>query len=466
MHNHGENVILFFPENNSAPWVPWSYMSIAPALADAGFTPIVIDQRVQGNWKDILTDNLGDAIWMGISLMAGHSITNGLEVARFVKEQRADLPLVYGGAWPTVAPKITLKHPYVDFVVSGAGEQIAVSLTNYFLGKHNALPAGVYSKEQLNSLSDSYSDSFEQMVAKGKNWRQAYDLIPDINLYRSENNVASLFSSSGCAYGKCTFCAIIQPYKYNPRTPEDVVDEISFLVNEKKFRYIFFLDGLFFVNRSATVDLVRAFEGRFQMEWKARVRSDSLSKFTSQELNLFRGNGLKVVATGFESGSNRMLEHMKKGVKAEDAFKLVTICRDYGIDLQASFLFGIPGERLDDLKLTLDHIEKIKSMAPTFYPSHYFLVPIPGAQTFREFVETGGEVPSTLEEWGEVMWEVREMNKLHWLNERERSAYLALYHDYFGAERRDDKKEEFKGFKQEFQGFFEYVADSESGVQC
>lgn len=441
-----KNIILFYPENNSAPWVPWSYMSIAPILIDAGFSPIIIDQRVQSNWKEILTASIDDAIWMGFSLMAGHSITNALQVAKFVKEHNKDLPIVCGGAWPTVAPKITLKSSYVDFVVIGDGDQIVVPLTNYFLDKNGTLPPSVYSKGHLNSLSDSYDDSYEQVVAKSTNWRLSYALIPDVNLYRSENNVASLFASSGCAYGKCKFCAIIQTYKYSPRPADGVLDEISFLVNEKKFRYIFFLDGLFFVNRRNTIDLVKGFEGRFKVEWKARVRADSLSKFTPEELNLFKKSGLKVVASGFESGSDKVLKSIKKGVKAEDAFKLVKICNDYEMDLQASFLFGLPGETLEDLKLTIDHIEKIKSASRTFYPSNYFFVPIPGTQSFREFIGTGGEIPSTLEEWGEILWEVQAINKLHWLSDKEKSEYLTLYNNYFGPTEPDGKKEEFKGF--------------------
>ena len=421
-------------------------MAMASILRDSGFNPIVIDQRVQPNWRELLHENINDSLWLGFSLMVGPSIIHALDVAKVAKKWRNDIPIVCGGNWPTVAAKITLSNYLVDYIVVGSGDHAVVSLTKYFLGENKNLPDCVYSKEDINNINES-TIKFEQVTPiKSSYWRTSYDVIPDINLYKSSNNVAALFAASSCPYGKCKFCSIMQPYEYYIREPNDILDEVSFLVNDKCFSVIFFLDGLFFVNRQHTLELVKGFKDRqFKMEWKGRVRSNSFEKFTPKDINLFKETGLKVVAAGFESGSDKVLKSIIKGVKAKDAFKLARICNDYELELQASYLFGLPGETVEDLKLTIEHIERIKDISKKFYYSNYFYAPIPGTESYDEFVKLGGEVPSTLDQWGKALWEEVGISNVPWLSNKEKDKYVTIYNNYFKPTIKEEQNESAKG---------------------
>ena len=436
MNTANNKIILFSPDQEiEFNWPPFSYMVLAPILKQAGFNPIVIDQRVQKNWKELIGRHIYDSLWIGMSVMIGKAIINSLKAVEYIKKQKnCNIPVVYGGWWPTVAQKLTLSHPDIDYIAVGPGDEVVVPLSNYFLGKNKELPPSVLSKSQIDKANDSTALINQVVPSRRSQWRESYSLIPDLELYRSENNVMALFAAMSCPYARCKFCCIVQHYRYMMRDREDILDEISFLLNEKKFTSIVFLDGLFLTGPK-TMELVRGFKERgFKMDWKCKLRADSLQKISPTEINLLKETGLRVISCGFESGSDKMLLKMNKGVKAEDAYKTARICKDFDLELQATYLFGIPGENVEELKQSIEHIEKLSQITDKFYYSNFFYVPTPGTHTFNEFIQTGGEVPSTLEQWGNLLWQNfpgEGVNKMHWLSEKESREYKKIFNDYF-----------------------------------
>jgi radical SAM superfamily enzyme YgiQ (UPF0313 family) len=415
-------------------WMPFSYMVLGPILKNAGFDVVVIDQRVQKNWKAILDKHLNDALWVGMSIIIGKTIVNALNVAKYIKSCNSTVPVVWGGWWPTVAQRLSLSHECVDYIAVGPGEEIVVPLSHYFLGKNQDKPETVFSKQDADKVTDSLELINKVTPSTKTAWQDAYSMVPDVDLYRSKNNVISLFAGMSCPYSRCRFCCIVQHYDYVMREREDILDELDFLIHEKKFGSIVFLDGLFFVG-SKTIDLIRGFRERgFNIDWKGKSRSDSLQRYTPDEMKLLRETGMRVVTSGFESGSNKILKSIDKGVTAEDAYEMARLCRDFDLELQATYLFGLPGETVEDLLLSIEHIEKINTIMDKFYYSRFFYVPTPGTHTYHDYIETGGKVPVTLEGWGNMLWQNSpddSINQLHWLSHKERERYLKIFNEYF-----------------------------------
>lgn len=245
-------VILFYPDDEEGfAWHPFGYHLLAPILADAGYEPIVIDQRVQHNWRALLEENIDEAIWVGFTLISGVMIKHALDVAHMIKvELHKDIPLVFGGWHPTSLPKQTLEHPLVDYVVIGPGDNIIVDLTRFLNGEGSKIPERTYSKKNIHLLSDG-TTGFQSIKPLTKyEWRKGYELIPDMNLYRTKNNVAGILGAISCPYRKCNFCSIVSMYQYRLRNIEEVLDEIDFLVNNLGFTAINFHDGLFLQHQS------------------------------------------------------------------------------------------------------------------------------------------------------------------------------------------------------------------------
>jgi radical SAM superfamily enzyme YgiQ (UPF0313 family) len=436
MRQGNKVVILFYPEDDEGfAWHPFAYQRLAPVILESGFKPVVIDQRVQKDWRKLIEEHLDGALWIGFSLISGVMIQYALEVANLVKDLRPSLPVIFGGWHPTCLPKQTLQHPLVDYVVVGSGEEIVEQLSRYLQGRVSK-PDRSYGKEDLGRLTNDFTGFKSVTPTTSYDWRLGYKLIPDMDLYRSENNIAALFSAISCPYGKCSFCSIVSMYRFAMRDTKDVLDEIEYLTEDRNFTSVNFHDGLFFTAPKLVMPLIKGFKERgFHMQWKAKARANCLQRFSHEEISLIKETGLRVVAVGLESGSQRMLKKMRKGTKPSDAVDLVRICKDFGIELQTTFMSGLPGDTVDDLKMTLEQIEELRAMYDGFYYSSFFFLPAPGTEAFDEFVNTGGEVPDSLEGWSNVKWrEPNKINKLHWLNPRERDEFMRVYHDYFDAE--------------------------------
>ena len=426
-------IVLFYPEDDEGfAWHPFAYHRLAPILAGEGFDPVVIDQRVQENWDQILDQVLDETLWVGFSLISGVMIKYALEVAQRVKKRHPQVMIVFGGWHPTSLPKQTLSHPLVDWIVVGPGETIAGPLSLH-LQQKGPKPNRCYDKSDISQLSDEFS-GFDVAVPQTRyEWRRGYDMIPDMEHYRSENNIAAIFSAISCPYGKCSFCSIVSMYRYARRETADVLDEMAYLLEERGFDSITFHDGLFFISPKQTMPMVQGFKERgFKMIWKAKARANSLNGFKPADFSLMKETGLHVVPVGLESGSARMLKKMKKGTTPQDAVDLARICRDNDFEIQSTYMSGLPGDTVDDLKLSIEQIEKLRDIHNHFYFSSFFFLPAPGTVAYNEFISSGGQVPRSLEGWSGVKWrEPNKINKLHWLSSRERDEFMKIYHDYF-----------------------------------
>ena len=81
-------VILFFPVINPGTdyhWFPFSSLVLGTNIKKAGFNAVIIDQRTNRNWKDLLIKESKDAVCVGISSMTGYQIKGGLEASKLIK---------------------------------------------------------------------------------------------------------------------------------------------------------------------------------------------------------------------------------------------------------------------------------------------------------------------------------------------------------------------------------------------
>jgi len=120
-------------------------------------------------------------------------------------------------------------------------------------------------------------------------------------------------------------------------------------------------------------------------------------------LTELRENGLNRMSIGAESGSQKMLDYMKKELKVEDYIQAAEYCVHAGIDPSFSFMVGMPHEEIEDVNATMECIKKIGKILPMpkiIGPSMY--LPLPGNEMYDDCVESGWVPPSNLEEWADI----------------------------------------------------------------
>ncbi|MBI2266637.1 MAG: B12-binding domain-containing radical SAM protein [Armatimonadetes bacterium] len=166
------------------------------------------------------------------------------------------------------------------------------------------------------------------------------------------------FTSRGCPF-RCRFCASTELWRsYRTHSPEYVQKEIRMLVERHDTRYIYFLDDLFAAKKARLArirDLLVSSGLRDSLSFCGSVRADVWDEDLGRILSEMN---FRAIFFGAESGSDRVLSLMKKGTTVAQNQRVLDDCKRLGIQVEASFVIGFPGEKAGDLEMTLEFIEK------------------------------------------------------------------------------------------------------------
>lgn len=110
-------------------------------------------------------------------------------------------------------------------------------------------------------------------------------------------------------------------------------------------------------------------------------RADQIVKWPDMFKELYKA-GLRIVSVGYESGSNRVLEFLRKGVTVEQNIKAAEILNKIGIDIWCNVMLGIPTETKAEAIATIQMVKKIKEIQPRAIPSIAAFTPHPGSDLF------------------------------------------------------------------------------------
>ncbi|HYE91165.1 MAG TPA: hopanoid biosynthesis associated radical SAM protein HpnJ [Terriglobales bacterium] len=188
----------------------------------------------------------------------------------------------------------------------------------------------------------------------------------------------SLYTGRGCR-SKCTFCLWPQTVggqRYRTRSVEHVVDEI-----QRATRYFPQVKEYFFDDDTFTDDLPRAEAvgrglGRLGVTWSCNAKAN----VPRETLQVLRDNGLRLLLVGYESGSQTILNNIKKGVRVDVARRFTRDCRDLGIKIHGTFIMGLPGESRETIEDTIAYACDIDP--DTIQVS--IAAPYPGTALFRQ----------------------------------------------------------------------------------
>ncbi len=388
----------YLPKHPIRP--PLSLLPIAAYLRQAGFLPTIVDCRVT-EYRHI---DYSQAIFVGISTMTiGNMISHGLAVAEFVRQQSPATPIVWGGIHPTLTAESTIQQDLVDVVVRGEGEETSVELANAFL-----------SKNPLHSIKGiTFIEKGEPLHTPDRLFINMndippipYDLLNKSNYPAAQENFIYQ-SSRGCPHN-CIFC-YNKPYnrrRYRTRSAKNVLKDIALIQKEFSPRILQFFDDEFFTNKKRVIEICTGMiEQKMNMQWMAGCRLDYIDSYGDEFLGLIARSGCTSLGVGGESGSERILSYINKGVSLSQMKGAVAKLRKYDIEALLSFVVGLPGETWRDIKKTLQFIDKLKSIHPkVIVNSINVLVPLPGAPIFEEVQKLGYHPPQTLEEWAQFSW--------------------------------------------------------------
>jgi anaerobic magnesium-protoporphyrin IX monomethyl ester cyclase len=200
--------------------------------------------------------------------------------------------------------------------------------------------------------------------------------------------IAPIMVTRGCPYS-CTFCAghVVSGRKIRRRSVGHVLGEIGYLSREFGIREFHIVDDNFTQDRAYAKALLRQLkEMNLGMSWAVPngVRMDTLD---GELLGLMKDTGLYLISLGIESGSDRMLKLMRKGMTKEGIRASVQMIRQAGIDMAGFFILGFPGETAGTIRETI----RFSAELPLKRANYFTYLPFPGSESFR-MLQAGGKL--------------------------------------------------------------------------
>jgi radical SAM superfamily enzyme YgiQ (UPF0313 family) len=193
----------------------------------------------------------------------------------------------------------------------------------------------------------------------------------------------SLYTGRGCR-SKCTFCLWPQTvggHRYRTRSVEHVVQEIALATT-----YFPQVKEYFFDDDTFTDDLPRAAAiarglGKLGVTWSCNAKAN----VPYATLKVLKDNGLRLLLVGYESGSQAILNNIKKGVRVDAARQFTADAKTLGIKIHGTFILGLPGETAASIQDTIRFAQDID--VETIQVS--MAAPYPGTALHRQALENG-----------------------------------------------------------------------------
>lgn len=376
-------VALMSPHARISP--PLGIAYLGAYLREHGHGVELLDLNISGfnpRRLDLAISRLSPGL-VGISAMT-ETYPNALRIARVVKELAPEIRVVLGGAHPSIVPAEVLAEPDVDFVIVGEGEEGLEGLVDALESPapdFASIPGLAYvdadgTLRQNERAAPRDPDSFPL---------PARDLL-SLQFYDDAFNV--LTARGGCPH-RCPFCSasFIWYGRHRARSPKAVVDEVELLGRTYGARFVFFVDDIFTLSRTWTLDFLAEMERLGgAVTWGCATRVDRVDE---ELLTAMARAGCTGIQFGIESGAQEILDSVK-GIDKDTARDAVRWSVAAGITTSVSFMAPFPQDTVSTLAETFDFIEELVALGAE--PLLSYTTPFPGTLFFEKAAELGVRV--------------------------------------------------------------------------
>jgi radical SAM superfamily enzyme YgiQ (UPF0313 family) len=360
---------------------PLAVLSLSAAL-EGKYLPVLIDGNVDRDFISTAVRAAGEApaAAVGITVMGGPQLLSAIAVSKAIRARFPALPIVWGGAFPTVCPDAALNTAYVDFAVRGQGEDTFLELLDTLAGRG---AAGLGSIAGLSWRRDGeiVHNPERRFSAASLTRMLPYEKLKNPRQYLTNTYLGrrtmGYQAALGCRY-RCTFCGVATMFRGKMALPpaERLEQDLVFMRDRLGVDAIQFYDHNFF---DREVDMVPILEvlAKFQMPWWCFARSDALVNLSESSWALVRKSGLRMAYIGAESPSDWLLHDIRKGTSCDQTLQAVEKCRSHGVVPELSFMLAPPRDPEGETEKTFDFIRMIKRVHPATEVMIYIYTPLP-----------------------------------------------------------------------------------------
>lgn len=350
-HSGGAEIAGNWP----ASWVPY----IGGALKTAGFNNIrfvdaMCDNIPMDALEEIIRKNAPDVVMAGAITPMIYKAQETLQIA---KKVNPNIITILGGIHSTfMYTQVLTEAPWIDYIVRGEGEEIAVNLMrsiqagNIDKEKHEIKGLAFFDKESGKIVATPAQPVIEDLDTLTPDWSlldwPKYIYIP-LNTRLAVPNFAR-----GCPF-TCTFCSQWKFWRrYRARSPKHFVDEIEILVKEYKVGFFILADEEPTINKSKFIALCQELIDRnLNVGWGINTRVTDILR-DADLLPFYRKAGLVHVSLGTEAASQLNLNIFRKETTTEENKLAIKLLKDAGIVAEAQFVMGLDHETPESIEET------------------------------------------------------------------------------------------------------------------
>jgi len=276
--------------------------------------------------------------------------------------------VIMGGPHATLSPQELIDTGFVNHIIVGEGEITIVDMLE-------KIEAGseidtIVQGEKIENLDDLPFTDRNLFDFKGR-------LKRTTGIFPFPQRYVGVIGSRGCSYN-CAFCQPLERKifgnKVRFRSVENIIQEIKHLKDQYQVNFVMFQDDLLTQWKDWVMDLCGEMK-KVDIAWGGLSRANTLDE---DIIKAMRDSKCKILQFGFESGSQKMLNFLKKGATVEQNITAAKLCRDHGILIFANYMMGIPTETGEDLEATYN---MMKEMNAEIHSANYFS-PIPGSNLY------------------------------------------------------------------------------------
>ena len=309
---------------------------------------------------------------------------SALQIAQIAKQVHPNCMTIIGGPHVTFWDDKALQEaPQLDIIVRKEGEITFLELIKRMEAdrSYSDVLGITYRKDGERILRNDdrpYIENLDELPFP------ALHLWPIDQLRKYGEVIFPLTTTRGCVFW-CNFCTAVRMFgrNYRMRSTKNVADELEHLNKKFGADHFTFYDDAFTVNQARTEELCQEIINRkLKIRWNCETRVDMVTK---ELLAKMKQAGCTDVWFGVESGSQRVINEMDKGIMIEQTEKAFKWAKEVGLMTVANVILGIPTETRETAWETVKFIEKLNPNDV----GYYIATPYPGTPMYEEVVKNG-----------------------------------------------------------------------------
>jgi len=348
------------------------------------------------------------------------------KIAEIIKNINKNIKIVLGGAQATLEPKETISNKNIDFCVYGEGE---ITFSNLLKALKNKQPL-----KNINGIV--WKNKGKVIINKPQELIKDLDSLPlparhlfPMEKYHSSANLRgkrtlNIMTSRGCPY-MCSYCAgsLIFGKTHRYHGTDRVIKELKEIKEKYGSDDIQFFDETFTANRKRVIELCnKMIKNKLNLEWSCFTRVNLVDR---ELLAIMKKAGAYQIFYGLESGVQRLLNLIRKGITLEQSRKAMKITHETGIETWVSFMLGLPSETKEESEQTIKFAIEVD---PTFvqFP---IATPFPGTELYNQCKKYGKILTENLDDytaWDKVVF-VSNGRNVRDIKETVKKAYKKFY---------------------------------------